>query len=174
MPKTKEQKKKIVGNLVDKLKGFKGLVFTNFKGLNVKEINELRGLCRKENVEYVVTKKTLLKLALEKAGFKGIDLKTIEGELSMAISVDDEVAAARVLDKFSRDHKVLEIKGGILEGQFIDFERVKGLANLPSKGELLAMMVGSIQAPVSALLNVFQGNIRNLVYVLEGIKGSRE
>jgi large subunit ribosomal protein L10 len=170
MPKSKEQKDQIVEDLVDKFSRMKGLVFTKFFGLTVNEVEDLRKQCREADVDYVVAKKTLLKVALEKSGVEGINPRDFEGEVATAISYTDEIAPAKTLAAFAKTHKQVEFIGGILEGKLLDGVAVKSLSLLPSKQELLAKVVGSINAPISGFVNVLAGNLRGLVNVLNGIK----
>ncbi len=173
MAKTKQEKKEILDNLTDNLSKSSALVFCDYKGLNVKDVSELRNLCREKDVEYFVAKKTLLKLALEKAGITDIDPSQLEGNLAVAFGYSDEVSAAKVLNDFSKEHEELEILGGVLESHFIDINEVKNLAQLPTKDELLARFVGSLNSPISGFVNVLAGNLKNLVGVLSAIKETK-
>lgn len=170
MAKTKQKKEELFKDLKAKLSGSKSVVFAQFNGLGVKEMEDLRNKCREEEVEYFVAKKTLLKKALEEVGF---EVPELEGEVSVAFSIKDEVAAAKILDTFAKSHEQVKFLAGILENQIITAEKVKGLAGLPSKDELLAKMVGSIKAPISGFVNVLSGNLRGLVNVLSAIKDSK-
>ncbi len=167
MPKTRQQKEEILNKVLENIKNSKSVVFANFEGLKVKEVEELRKKCKEAGVEYFVAKKTLLKKALEEEGYSDYDLP---GEVGSAFSMEDEVAAAKVLNDFAKDHEQLQFIAGILENNMIDAEGVKNLAKLPSKDELLAKMVGSLKAPVSGFVNVLSGNLRGLVQVLNAIK----
>ena len=170
MAKTKQKKEELLKNLKAKLADSKSIVFANFTGLSVKDTEDLRSKCREAEVEYLVAKKTLLKKALEEAGF---EVPKLEGEISAAFSVKDEVIAAKVLDTFAKGHEQIKFLAGILENKMIDAEEVKGLAKLPSKDELFAKMVGSIKAPISGFVNVLSGNLRGFVNVLNAIKESK-
>ena len=170
MPKTKEQKKKIIEDLTDELKEFKSLVFVDYKGLTVKDASDIKKLCKKQKVDYVVAKKTLIKLALEKAGIKDIDVKQLSGNIALVIGFEDEIAPAKIVGKFAKDHESLKMLGGIMESKFIDLNQVIALSKIPSKLELLSKLVGSINAPVSGFVNVLAGNLRGLVQVLNSIK----
>lgn len=170
MPKTKEQKKQIVDNLVDKLSDFKSVVFTDYKGLTVAEAQELRKLCKEQNAEYIVAKKTLIQLALDKAGIKDIDVKAMEGNIALVIGFEDEVVSAKVAADFAKGHEALKMLGGIMENKYIDLAQVEVLSKIPSKAELLAKLVGSINAPVFGFVNVLAGNLRGLIGVLSAIK----
>jgi len=170
MAKTKQQKSKELKNLTANLQKAKSLVFVNFDGLKVKEIEELRKKCRQEHVSYMVAKKTLMKLAFKEAGITDIDPKSLDKGVATVLGFEDEVAPARIIQGFAKDHEALKTIGGILENRFVNKEKIIELAKLPSKNELLAKLVGSIKAPVSGFVNVLSGNLRSLVYVFNAIK----
>lgn len=169
MAKTKEQKKKILEDLEDKLSKMKAAVFLNFTGLNVKDVTALRDILRKEKIDYEVVKKTLLKLALNKTGYKDIEPKKFEGQIAVAFGYEDEVMPAKLLKQFRAQHEALKFIGGILEKKYIDAAKVLELANIPSRSELLAKLVGSINSPLSGFVNVLAGNLRSLVQVLKAM-----
>ena len=169
MPKTKQQKQVTVKSLVDGLKQAKAVVFANFQGLKVSESEELRKECRKNDIKVLAAKKTLVKRACEDIGLANVDPKVFQGGVATFMGMNDEVVAAKVVNTFAKTHDVLKIFGGTLEGKFVDAGAVKSLAALPSKTELLARLVGSINAPVSGFVSVLAGNLRNLVGVLNNI-----
>ncbi|MAF13941.1 MAG: 50S ribosomal protein L10 [Parcubacteria group bacterium] len=173
MPKTRQEKEQAVKDFTEKINKSKSLVFVNFDGLKVNEVEGLRKTCRAENVEYLVAKKTLMKKAFKESGLEGVDPKTFENAVATVFGYDDEVAPARIVQNFAKDHEALVAFGGILEGQFVDQTKVLELSKLPSKDELLAKVVGSIKAPVAGFVNVLSGNLRNLVYTLTAIKDSK-
>lgn len=172
MPKTRSEKEKTVTTLAEKLGKMRSVIFANYEGLTVAEIQDLRKELKKEGVDYSVVKKTLLKIALKEAG-KDIDPKTISGNFGTAISYEDEVAPARIMASFAKKHEALKMVAGILEDRLIPAEKVNALAKLPSKQELLAKLVGSINAPISGFVNVLAGNLRGLVNVLNAIKDNK-
>lgn len=170
MPKTKVQKKEIISGLKGKLDEMKSAVFVNFSGIPVKEINELRNICRDENVGYVVAKKTLLKKVLGDIGFTDIKDDNFSGEVATVIGFEDEITPAKLISAFAKGHDKMKILGGVLEGSLIDEHKVKALAQLPSKQELIANVVGTIAAPLTGFVTVLSGNLRNFVYALNAIK----
>lgn len=170
MPKNKKQKEEILNSVVDKLNNAKGAVFTSFTGLKVKDIENLRKLCRDSGSECLASKKTLLRLALNKAGIKDTQEDIFNNEIAVIFSYDDEIMAAKIAGQFSKKCKELNIKGGILENEIIDLDKVKKLISIPSKEELYAKLVGSINSPLSGLVNTLNGNIRGFVQVLNSIK----
>ncbi len=172
MAKTRQQKETSVKDLVERIQAAKAVVFANFQGLKVSESEELRGQCREQNIDYLASKKTLLKHALSEAGYDQ-DIKAFVGGIAVVLGHEDEVAPAQVIDRFAQKHEVATIYGGILEGKFIDAVKVKELAKLSSKPQLYAKLVGTINAPVSGFVNVLAGNLRGLVQVLNAVKESK-
>jgi large subunit ribosomal protein L10 len=172
MAKTRKQKEEMVGMLTDNAKNAKAVVFANFQGLKVKESEELRKECRGQQIAFVASKKTLLGKAFNAAGLT-IETSGFPGSVAAVFGLQDEVVPAQVINKFAKTHKTVEIYGGILEGKFIGADKVVELASLPSKQELLAKLVGSLNAPVSGFVNALAGNLRNLVGVLNNIKETK-
>ncbi len=171
MPKTKAQKKEILTDLEKKISQSKSIVLAGFDSLGVKDNQELRKELKKEKGEYLVVKKTLLNLAFKNQGLKTLATDSLTGKVALVFAYQDEISPAKILDKFrkGREEKIYFL-GGLLEGQIIDKSRVEFLAKLPSREELYAKIVGSLNAPVSGLLNVLTGNLRNLVYVFKAIQ----
>jgi len=171
MAKTKEEKKEILKNISEKIGKSKSIVFAKFSGLAVKENESLREELRKENSEYYVAKKTLFDVAFKDANIEGLNPRSFDGQVAAVFGYDDEVAPAKIVDKFINDNEgKLEFVGGILENKFMDSEEVSKLAKVPSKQELYAKLVGSINSPVSGFVNVLAGNIRGFVNVLKAIE----
>lgn len=172
MPKTRQQKETTLKKLEENIAKMKAAYFVTFDGLKVKETVELRRLLREQRIDYEVIKKTLLKLAFKKYELN-IDVDKISGSLGMAIGYEDEITPAKVLDKFAKEHPTLKLVAGIYENKFIDQEQTLALAKLPGKEELLTKLVWLVQYPVSGLVNVLQGNLRGLVYVLKAISENK-
>ena len=162
-----------VAELKDLLTSSKGVVLVDYCGLTVAEDTELRSKMREAGVKYMVAKNTFIRIAAQEAGIEGLDAY-LEHNTAVAFSAEDPVAPAKILNDFSKDHKALEIKAGILDGKVIGLDEVKAVAELPSREELLAKLVGSMQAPISGLVNVLQGTIRNFVYTLEAVRQKKE
>lgn len=172
MPKSRQQKEATLSTLSAGLKSAKAAVFANFQGLTVAQADELRNLCRKEGVQVLVAKKTLLKKAFAGLGFEA-DPKVFQGGVATFYGTTDEVAPARIVNTFAKKNEVVAIFGGTLDGKYIDAVFVKNLAALPSKQELLGKLVGTLNAPVSGFVNVLAGNLRALVSVLNNIKEAK-
>ncbi len=157
-------------DLKENLSKAKSVVFTKFNGLGVKDNETLRKELRSEGNEYLVAKKTLLNIALKDADIEGVDTKSMEGQLAAIFGFSDEVSPAKIVAKFGKTHEgKIEFLGGILENKFITGKNVADLAELPSREELYAKLVGSINAPVSGFVNALAGNLRGLVNVLKAV-----
>jgi large subunit ribosomal protein L10 len=168
----KDQKKKIVKNLAEKIKSSKSVVFSDFKGLKVKDLTKLKKELRETGVSFAVFKKTLINIALKEAKID-LDAKEMEGQIAVSVSTQDEVAAAKIIEKFAKTNENLKITGGILGNKIMSIEELKALAKLPGKDELLAKLVGTLNAPVSGFVNVLAGNLRGLVQVLKSISEAK-
>jgi len=172
MPKNKIQKQEILRNLSEKFKKSKSVVFAGFNALSVKDNEKLRDQLRKENSEYYVAKKTLMNIAF-KDQMADLNVRTMDGKLAAIFSYEDEVAAAKILGNFRKD-KDKEARvfflGGILEGKLLSKNEVEAVSQLPSKQELYARLVGTMNAPISGFVNALAGNLKNLVYVLKAIE----
>jgi large subunit ribosomal protein L10 len=170
MPKTRLQKQEILRDIDEKIKRAKSIVFIKFNNLKVNENEELRRELKKEGGEYYVAKKTLLKRSYKENKGKELDLPEMNGQMSAVFSYEDEISSAKIIKKFIKSHEnKLEFAGGVLEDKFINAKEVENLADIPSKKELYAQLVGSINAPVSGFVNVLAGNLRGLVTVLKAI-----
>lgn len=163
------QKEATVNLLKEKLQESQGAILADYRGLNVSEVTELRSKLREANVEFKVAKNTLTKRAADEVGIEGLD-PFLEGPTAIAFGMEDPVSPAKILSEFAKDHKALEIKAGILEGKVIDIEAIKALAELPSKEELIAKVLGGMQSPLYGFAGSLQGLLRNLVYVLSAVQ----
>jgi len=144
------------------------MIFSDYSGTTVAKMKRLRNELRRNDSSYKITKKKLIELAFKNAGIEA-DVKNMEGQIGVAIGNADEVSAAKVLAKFSKENENFKILQGVLENKVISGEEVMALSKLPSRGELLSKLVGSINAPVSGFVNALAGNLRNLVGVLKAI-----
>jgi large subunit ribosomal protein L10 len=173
MPKTKQQKAETLKDLEQELKQAKSATLVSFAGLPIKSDIELRNKLFENNISYQVVKKTLLQKAFASLGLATADIENHKNNISIAVSVEDEVAPAKIINDFAKRNEALKIFGGILESKWIDEIMVKNLASLPSKDEMLARTVYTIQAPISGFVNVLAGNLRGLVNVLNSLKDKR-
>ena len=175
MAVTKE-KMAAVAEIKEKLEQAKVFILADYRGLTVAQDTKFRTKMREAGVDYSVVKNSRLRIAAEELGIEGIDAKFLSGPTAIAISYTDPVAPAKVLNDFVRENRLqfLQVKGGVLDGKLIDANSVKALATLPSKEELLAKALGSMQAPISGFVNVLSGTVRNLVYALEAVRKQKE
>ncbi len=149
------------------------VILTDYRGLTVDEIGTLRGRLREANVEYRVTKNTLLAIAAERCGYAGL-VGFLTGPTAVVFGRDDPGAPARVLQEFIRQYRKLEIKGGLVSGEALNADEVRVLATLPSRAELLARTLGLIQAPLRAVAVVLSAPARGLVTALDALRVKRE
>lgn len=168
----KEEKVKKVEEIKDRFSNSVAAILTDYRGLNVTDITELRRKLQEEDVEYKVVKNTLTRIALEDTDY---DLdEYLKGPTAIAFSDEDPVAPAKIISDFAKTHKELEIKGGIVEGKVVSQEVIDKLAKLPTREELLAKVVGSVQAPLQKIVGVLNAPMRDFVGVLHAIREQKE
>jgi large subunit ribosomal protein L10 len=160
--KNREVKESKVLEIKEKLEKAQGIVLAKYQGLSVEEDTELRKRLREAGVDYKVYKNTLTILAAKELGLDGLEVH-LEGPTSIAFGYEDATAPARIIHQFAQDHKKLELKAGVVEGNVYDADGVKVLATIPSREVLIAKLLGSFKAPLS-----------NLAYLLNAIKESKE
>ncbi|MGI6777955.1 MAG: 50S ribosomal protein L10 [Acetivibrionales bacterium] len=168
-----EQKKQMVQDLTEKIKAAKALIFADYRGLTVEEDTELRNALRKAGVEYRVVKNSITRFAIKQNGLDGLEEYLI-GPTAMALSNEDPVAPAKVLSEYAKKYKNLELKVGVIEGQITGTEGLKAIAELPSREELIAKVVGSLNSPIYGFVNVLNANIRGLVVALNAIAEKKQ
>ncbi|NLV91564.1 MAG: 50S ribosomal protein L10 [Firmicutes bacterium] len=162
-----------VAEIKENLSRSQGAVLADYRGLNVKQVTELRRQLREAGVEYKVVKNTLTIIAAKELGLDDLS-QYLVGPTAIAFGYEDPVAPAKVLSDFAKDNKALELKAGVLNGEVIGLDEVKALAELPSREQLLAQVLRGMQAPIAGMVNVLQGTIRNFVYALEAIRKQKE
>ncbi|NLJ73413.1 MAG: 50S ribosomal protein L10 [Firmicutes bacterium] len=167
------EKVAMVQEIQERLAKSQGAVLTDYRGLNAAEVTELRKRLRDAGVEYKVLKNTLTILAAQELELDGL-IPLLEGPTAIAFGYDDPVAPAKIISEFAKTNKNLEVKGGLLEGNILDPAGVQDLAELPSREVLLSMVARGMQGPIAGLVNVLQGNIRNLVYALDAVRQQKE
>jgi large subunit ribosomal protein L10 len=165
------EKEQLVADLSARMKGAQALYYTDFTGLNVKRMTELRRRLRKAGVEYVVIKNTL---ALRAASDSGLATERLRGPTGVVIGTDP-VVAAKVLADFARENEQRpEVKGGLLDGKPIAPAQVKQLASLPSREQLLAELGAGLQAPLAAFAGALNGLLYMFAGALESLRQQRE
>ena len=165
------EKEQLVIELKEKLEGATALYYTDFTGLNVKRMTELRRRLRKANVEYVVIKNTLALRAVNESGLVG---ERLRGPTGLVVT-KDPVAAAKILTDFAKANDARPaVKGGMFGGASIDAAQVKRLAAMPSREQMLAELGAGLQSPLSAMLGALSGPFMMLAGALEALKTQRE
>lgn len=169
MALTREQKKNIIDDLESKIEKQKSIVFMDFTGIKVKELAKLRETLKESGNEMKVAKKSLMEIALKNKHIE-LDSKKLEGEVAMVFGYEDEIAPSKLVYQFSKENQKAKILGGFLENKFYEIADVIRLAELPSKEQLLGMLLGTLSAPATNLVGVLSGNMRKLVFALSQIK----
>jgi large subunit ribosomal protein L10 len=165
------EKEQLVVELKDKIGGAQALYYTDFTGLNVKRMTELRRRLRKANVEYVVIKNTLALRAVNESGLVGERLKGPTG----LVVAKDPVSAAKVLSDFAKENDQRpSVKGGMLDGASIDAAQVKRLAAMPSREQMLANLGAGLQSPLGAFVGALNGLLMTFAGALDALKTQRE
>lgn len=172
MALSKEQKNAVVDELTTVLQNTKITVFATYAGIGVQDLQALRRQASENGTTIKVAKNRLVQQAMNNVeAYKSSDTSSLNGMLLFAFNDQDEVAPAQVLNDFAKKHPNLQFVGAYSEnGELMDSEQVKQLANLPSKDQLRAQLVGTIAAPLSGFVNVMAGNMRGLVNVLNARK----
>jgi large subunit ribosomal protein L10 len=165
----KNSKEQVVAELAAKLANAKAAFLADYRGLNVEQVNALRGELRKAGVEYQVVKNTLLRLAAKNTGVECLD-PHLAGPTAIAIAGTDPVAPAKILSDFAKANAKFELKAGALDGKLLSIDDIKALAELPSRDVLLAKLLGSLNAPASNFVGVLAAIPRSLVQVLAAIQ----
>ena len=161
-----------VKELTDKLSRAKSIYFTDYLGLNVSAVTDLRKKFFDSNVEYLVVKNTLLKIASDQNEISLGD-ELFSGSTAIAISYDEPVLAAKVIKDFLKDHDLPTIKGVLFEGSYLPASDFDKIANLPSKEESLAKIIVMLKSPVQNIVNLLNSPMVKLVNVLNGIKEAK-
>ncbi len=152
------QKQAIVDALVEKIKSSVSGVLVDYKGINVEDDTKLRAELRKAGVEYTVIKNTLIGKACDEVGYGELK-ESLKGMTAFAISMDDQVVAAKILANYAKDHDNFVLKAGYCDGNVLDAEGVKALAEIPSKEVLIGRMLGSLQSSLYSFAYVLQAII---------------
>ena len=162
MAKTRQQKQDLVVKLQEKLKLAKTVVFTDYKGLTMKQLSDLRDKLRSINSQFLITKNTLLERALPSSNF--------DGPTATLFAYDDEISPIKILVKALKDANLGKVKSGFLGTDSLDEAKIIQLSNLPAKDELRSQAVSILAAPLTGIVSVLNGNLRNLVYALKQIR----
>jgi len=175
LPKArKEQKAEQVDLLTEKLKTAKVALLTDYRGLTVTQLQDLRGKLRTGDVEFRVVKNTLARRAADAAGVKELEAQ-LEGPVAIAFGYEDLSLPSKLINDWVRATRLkLDVKGGLVEGRVFTPDQVKQLADLPSRETLIAQLMGTMQSPVGQLVGIMQTPLQQLRGVLEAYKTKLE
>lgn len=173
MPKTRSEKEAMVNNLSEQLKTARALVFANYQGLNMGQLSQIRQSLSNQNAKFNITKNSLLSLALKNANLHPIDSQVDEGPTATLMAFEDEITPIKILVKALKDTQIGSIKAGFLGTEYLSGSAITRLSQLPGKSELQAQVVGLTAAPLKGLMTVLQGNLKNLVLVLDQVRAQK-
>lgn len=165
MPLTRSQKVAVVEDMAARLKEAEALVVADYRGLSDAEMKALRAELRKSGVTMTVIKNTLVRRAFEMAELEPPD-SLLSGPTAIALFGEDVSTPAKAILDFAKKHELLEVKGGMLEGQVLNADGVEMMSKLPTKDEVRSMIVGVLQAPSRQLVSLAQAPMRDLLGVL--------
>jgi large subunit ribosomal protein L10 len=167
---TRSEKEQAIASLQEKFAKAQGMFFTDFTGISVQKITDLRRDLRKAGIEYLVVKNTLAKKALEQvAGYESV-YPVLKGATAIAFAYTDAAAPAKILQKFKEKNEKLISKLCVLEGQVYAGSQLPELAKIPSRPELIASILGSLDAPISGIVGTLNAVMRDVVGVIEAIE----
>jgi large subunit ribosomal protein L10 len=162
----KTGKQIVIDEITDKLKSAKGIILTDFRGLNVHDLGDLRKKLIDQGIEYKVVKNTLIERAVDKCELEELK-EHLTGPTALAFGYDDAISPAKTLVSFAKTNEFLNIKAGVIEGRVLDAAGVKNVASIPSREQLLANLLAGIQSPLSGLMNVSSSPMRGFATALK-------
>ena len=162
----------MIADLKDKFSKAKAVVFTDYKGMTVAELTELRRLLRNSSLDYSVVKNTLARIASRDTDVS-VAADVFKGPVGVAIGYDDPVLVVKKVLEFTKTNEKLQVTGAVLEGKFCEQKEVKEIAALPSREVLLSMLAGVLQAPSSKLARALSATVTGLAYALEAAKNKK-
>jgi len=166
---TRQKKEQVVEELKEAFQTAKISVFTDFKGMDVNSLTDLRGKIRQSGGKYLVAKKTLIRRVLEDKKINEADSLDLDGQIGLGFGFEDSVQTSKIIYQTQKEGKVLKILGGVMGDKILNTEEMVQLAQLPTREELVAKVVGTIGAPLSGFVNVLRGNIQGLIFALKAI-----
>jgi large subunit ribosomal protein L10 len=169
----KERKQDLVDQYIELLKQSEAIFLTDYTGLDVKQMQNLRAEVRKSDGRYLVTKNTLMRLALEGLG-RPIPEDLLTGQVGAGFALSEAPSTAKALTQFAKKQDELTIKGGIMGNELLTAEQVEALASLPSMDELRAQLIGMIQGPARNIAATVAGGVRQVVNVLDAYAKSED
>ncbi len=169
---TKQKKSQQISEVSEKIQRSKAVLLTEYKGLTVAEITELRALLKEADAEYKVIKNTLSIVAS-----KGTSVEQAKdlfvGPTGIAFAYDDPIAVAKKVIEYAQKHDKFKVKSGVIEGRLCSFEDIKAMSKLPPREVLLAMLAGTLQAPMAKLAGALNATLSQFAYALEALKNRK-
>lgn len=169
---TKAFKQNKIESIKDKIAKAKVAIVTEYKGFSVDEITTLRRKLQKEGSDYTVTKNTLAKLAVKGTEYEVLT-EVMKGPIALALGFEDEVSSAKIVANFIKEAKKGEIIAAALDGKLLSAAEAKALANLPSREEIYAKMLGCINSPASGIANTTNGVLTKLVRTMAAVRDAK-
>lgn len=170
---TRDEKIKFVEGLQKEMDEAKSFIMSRYMGLSVDEITEIRRELRKNNVDMKVMKNTLVKIALQNKGYKEEAAK-LAGPIAYYFDKEDEIRPIKIIKELSKKYDKLEFVAGILEDKFYNEAQLEELSKIPSKNELVAKLVGSLNSPIYGFYYAMRYNLAALLRALDGIREKKE
>jgi large subunit ribosomal protein L10 len=165
-------KEEVVARLSQRLAGAKCVYLTDFTGLNVASMTELRRRLAEAQVDYVVVKNTLARRALSDGAYESL-IAHLEGANAFAVSRADIVVAAKILTDFAKERERPKIKAGVIEGQVVSIDDIRRIAGLPPREVLLAQLMGSAQAPIAGVVTILSGLLSKFVRTVDALRAQK-
>jgi len=166
-------KEKMIKELLADIKEQPNFFITNYMGSSVSDLENVRKSLRPLKASYFVVKNSIFNVVLDQLKIEDAK-KLVDGGVGISLSGEDYLATTKALVNFAKAHEKFKIKGAYIDGKLIDTERIKEMANLPSKEVLLAQVVGGIKSPITGFVMVLGGIIRKFVYVVDAVKTNKE
>ena len=165
----------IVEKSTERLKEASGIYFASYTGMSVNQATEFRKLCRETNVDYSITKNTLIKIAAKNAGYEDQFNDMIKGQIAIATSIEDPVAPARIIKEFNKkNNDILKVVGVFVEGNLYDSDKYKVLAELPTRDELITQFASILNQPMTKLAGVLSATMTKLAGTLTSLKEQKQ
>ena len=162
----------MIADLKDKFSRAKTVVLTDYKGMTVAELTNLRGLLRRSSSEYSVVKNTLAKIAAKDTGVSSAT-ELFTGPVGMAIGYDDPVLVVKRVLEFTKTNEKLKVTGAVVEGKLCGLQEVKEIASLPGREVLLAILAGAMQAPATKMAQTLSATVSSFAYAMEALKNKK-
>ncbi|MEC4677076.1 MAG: 50S ribosomal protein L10 [Nitrospirota bacterium] len=168
----KTEKKQRITDLKDRFSRSKVVVFTDYKGMSVAELTELRVKLREASLEYSIVKNTLAKIAAQDTHVAGAE-NVFDGPVGIAIGYDDPALIMKKLLEFAKTNEKLKVKSAVVEGRFCERDEIKEISELPSREVMLSMLVGVLQSPLSMTAGALSATVRSFANAMEALKNQK-